>query len=999
MENEDSANITELDSSDISQHSSDIMEGSIITEGISLDNTVTEKREIETGIHCLYTNADSLLGKRDILKLRIEVYDPDIIAITEVLPKNYQFPVDINSDFNIEGYSIFTNDNPLRGVAIYVRNDITATRNDKLTEHEHNEQVWVDIRNKDGELLTLGAIYHSPSSTQANRSLLRNMINQAAITSNKLIVIGDFNMPHIDWETHNARSESDMGFIETLQDNFLVQLVDQPTRFREGNLPSTLDLIITNTEELIDKIEYCDPIGKSDHVCLLFKIFTSFKNEQPIQMRYRWNKGDFVKFNQSLSEINWEPILDNKDATEGWRELQTLLRSIEKDCIPENRTLPARFRKPPWLNKRASKLVKKKKSAWTEYRRTGTARSHQRYCEARNRVKTMTRNLRRNFEKMLAKEAKTNPKAIWSYIRNQVKTREGLGDLEKEDGSLTQDNLEKANTLNNFFVSVFTEEDCSQFPEFEAKKFNTKLERIDITRPELLQILSKTNPSKAPGPDQLHPMVLKECASNICTPLQKIFQISLDQELVPPEWKIANVSPIYKKGNKKSPSNYRPVSLTSVACKTLEKIIRDRVMLHMDKNDLLTDKQFGFRNKRSTMLQLLHVLDVWTEMLDNKQAIDVFYLDFSKAFDRVPHERLLRKLYAYGIQGNVLGWIRNFLKDRSQRVQIQGSFSEWKPVTSGIPQGSVLGPVLFILFINDLPDVIKSLCSLFADDTKVFGPANTEEERVILQNDLNRLMQWSEEWQLKFNIEKCKVMHLGRNNSKGKYQLRMENQTKPLDITEEEKDLGVIITPDLKFSQHVARIAKKANSMIGLVRRSFRFMDSKMFVLLYKAMIRSHLEYCHAVWNPINKTDADLLEKTQRRATKIVPELRDLPYQERLKILKLPTLNYRRKRGDMIMCYKLLYGLVDSPGNLLKLAGPSQMALRGNSKKLEKSRKNTSLRQHNFTQRVVNDWNSLPEKVVTASSINTFKNALDLHWKHKFFTLPATNNDFKQSTN
>ena len=242
-------------------------------------------------------------------------------------------------------------------------------------------------------------------------------------------------------------------------------------------------------------------------------------------------------------------------------------------------------------------------------------------------------------------------------------------------------------------------------------------------------------------------------------PLTDIFNKSLQEGKIPDPWKLANITPLQKKGPKTSTKNYRPISLTSVVSKLMEKIVRDKIMSHMEENGLFTKHQHGFRKGYSCVTQLIDVCEKWTEELDNKNSIDLIYLDFQKAFDKVPHKRLITKLKGYGIQGNVIKWVEDFLKDRKQRVQISGSSSEWTDVTSGIPQGSVLGPTLFLVYINDLPDVVHSMVKLFADDAKVSAVVNSENDANVVQRDLNNIDDWSDKWDLRFNYQKCNHMH------------------------------------------------------------------------------------------------------------------------------------------------------------------------------------------------------------------------------------------------
>ena len=488
--------------------------------------------------------------------------------------------------------------------------------------------------------------------------------------------------------------------------------------------------------------------------------------------------------------------------------------------------------------------------------------------------------------------------------------------------------------------------------------------------------LKKLNVNKSPGPDGLHPKVLSELAHELAEPLTIIFTKSLQQETLPQAWKDAKVTPLYKKGGKRKPGNYRPVSLTSIICKIMESIVRDQVVGHMASNNLFSDAQHGFISGRSCSTNLIAVLDKWSEALDNGLPVDAIYLDFAKAFDSVPHIRLLTKLKGYGIDGNVCGWIRQFLIGRRQRVQVGGSLSNWAPVTSGIPQGSVLGPILFVIFINDMPSVVNSYIELFADDSKVFHTIQSDEDRLSLQEDLNHMVDWSNKWQLRFNAAKCKVLHIGRSNPKFDYSMTdTDKNIVTLEKTELEKDLGVNVDPQLKFSNHVEIQVNKCNKILGLIRRSYDYLDADSLKSLFCALVRPHLEFCNVVWSPRLAKDRGLIESVLRRATKLVSHVKDLPYEERLAKLKIPSMSYRRARGDMIEVYKYVnefYSVKQKPFQF-----EESSITRGHRFKLKKNFCKTSTRQHFFGNRVVETWNNLPSPVVEAPTLNCFKARLD----------------------
>ena len=329
-----------------------------------------------------------------------------------------------------------------------------------------------------------------------------------------------------------------------------------------------------------------------------------------------------------------------------------------------------------------------------------------------------------------------------------------------------------------------------------------------------------------------------------------IFWTSVNTGTLPQASKEANISAIFKKGCKHHEhvsGNYRPVSLTSIACKLLESFIRDALIQYMKDNHLISRKQFGFLTGRSTVLQLLQVMDKWTEILDRGGCVDVVYCDFQKAFDTVPHRRLLTVLEYYGITDPVLSWVKDFLSERRQKVVVGEQSSSWFEVISGIPQGYVLGPVLFIIYINTMVEIdCVSDIYLYADDTKIFHEINSPADKEELQEDINKLYDWTKESLLRFHPQKCVSMHIGSGPPEVPNCYAMDDTI--LEISVEEKDLGVLIDSKLSFEQHIASKVNKANSLVGLIRRSFEFLDGDMFRRLFTSIVRPHLEYANAVW-------------------------------------------------------------------------------------------------------------------------------------------------------
>ena len=411
----------------------------------------------------------------------------------------------------------------------------------------------------------------------------------------------------------------------------------------------------------------------------------------------------------------------------------------------------------------------------------------------------------------------------------------------------------------------------------------------------------------------------------------------------------------------------------------METFIKNCLYDHLITNNLLSKHQFGFVSGRSTITQLIVTLNEWLFNLDNNVPLDAAYMDFRKAFDTVPHHRLLNKLKGYNIKGQVLNWIESFLSDRYQYVKINNSISSKHKVTSGVPQGSVLGPTLFIYFINDLPNVINNVSvKIFADDTKVFKGIKNDDDVTNLQNAIDEMYEWTNKWLLKFDKEKCKVLHLGRNNPKHEYFIGNDVDRITLDETDLEKDLGVFIDPELNFKNHVKKTVQKASYASYKIIRNFTYRDSDILVPLFKSLVRPILEYGNTVWSNGLKKNMNKIENVQRRFTKYVKNIQNLPYEERLRSIKLPSLEYRQMRGDMIQVFKIAHRFYDSDSTADIFDFSNDTRLRGHSYKIIKKFTKTSKFKNFFTHRVVNKWNSLPHSIVNCKTINEFKNKFDL---------------------
>ena len=434
------------------------------------------------------------------------------------------------------------------------------------------------------------------------------------------------------------------------------------------------------------------------------------------------------------------------------------------------------------------------------------------------------------------------------------------------------------------------------------------------------------------------------------------------------------LAPFSKKGNKNSAENYRPVSLTSIICKLLEHIIFSSIATHLEKYSILSPIQHGFRCHHSCESQLVGAIDdcARARVIDRKSQVDVAILDFSKAFDTVPHQRLLQKLLACGIGGTTYTWIKSFLVERYQRVQINGSHSSWLPVLSGVPQGTVLGPLLFLIYINDLTNNLQSDIRLFADDCILYREVKNSSDSAVLQSDLDALCSWEEKWQMKFNKNKCHVMHITNKTKPISYNYKMSSTT--LSAVQEYPYLGVTIQNNLKWSSHINKICSKANKTLGLLKRNINKCTRETKEIAYFSLVRPHLEYASPAWDPHYVKDVRSIEYIQRRSARFVKSDYRLTSSvtAMLHDLSWPTLQSRRSLCRLALFYKAVNNLIAVPVDNLCIATRATRQNKGLSKVFTPISATSDAYKFSFFPRTIKDWNSLSDKIRNCNDTSVF---------------------------
>ena len=928
----------------------------------------------------LYTNAQSLVNKIEELRAIIAINNPDVTIITET----WTHEAISNEYLNVNGYDIIerqdrndTDKGRGGGIIIYVRKTLYAWREE--CETVFNQCGAIKIKTNKGDVCFL-AVYRSPNSVKANDDELCKHIESMSGT---YVIFGDFNFPDIRWQTGCAGTKG-RRFLETIHNKFLTQHIESATH-NSGNI---LDLIISSDDDLVRNVETCGKIGKSDHDLIKCIVHVGALKSKVSKRSRNFRKARQDEMRREMRK-DWSKMMEGKSVNEAWQILKESLEKVIDEYVPMRRM--KRKDEPQWLDTEMRNTISEKRRAWANWKRTGRETEREVYARKERECKRMIRNKKNALERSIAKNRKSNPKMYFSYVNSAKKNRSRLGPLKNEKGEFIIDPKEQAETMSNFFKSVFTCSDGDP-PTKEPVHGNRTLNVIEVTEERVKSLIDGMRENSAPGPDGIPPIVLKILRDEVAFPLAILFKKSLEDGRIPDEWRDAHVTAIHKKGSRAEPGNYRGVSLTSVVGKLLERTVKHELDAHIENNGLIEDSQHGFRRGRSTATNLIEFLNVTTGWNDNGNCFDVIYLDFSKAFDVVCHKRLLVKLEAIGVGGNVIKWIQDWISKRRQRVVVDGKFSEWADVVSSVIQGSVLGGILFDIFVGDIDDAILiAIIKKFADDTKLAMRIKNAEDARQMQENLDRICGWAERWKMSFNAKKCKVMHFGRQNIRYGYTMNGV----AIEEVKEEKDLGVWMEEDLRPSKQCQVAAQSANWALGQLSRAFHFRKASCIVPLYKTFVRPKLEHAVTAWSPWTEGDRETLEKVQRRLIRLISDKKGDSYEERLDSVGLTTLVERRDRGDMIETFRTIQGVnrVDRTNWFQFRDSTNTRATRATVSVTdgEQNRRENVLfmgnvrldtRKNFFTVRVISRWNNIPDEVRNAKTVNGFKDKYD-EWVKK----------------
>ena len=760
--------------------------------------------------------------------------------------------------------------------------------------------------------LYIGSYYrHTNADTRSLKSLYDNVIEVSGGEKlPNMVIAGDFNLPDADWDSGTYRPNPQYGKevnekgLECMSDLYMTQMVSEATRGK-----NTLDLLFATCPDLVENVRVQPGISDHDAVEADVLLKARVTKKKPRQV-YLYGKADPVRMRKRLEDLgkDFKKTCKSRDSDGNWKYFTEGIHQIVQEEVPTK--IVRQHHDVPWIGPKLKKKIKKKNRLHQKFKKAPLRRraaAFDRYRNVQMDVQKQIKAAHDEYMESLFEDEEGNiTKNFFKAIKAKRRDSVGVSPLRSKKGTLESTPKGKAKILSDQYSSVFKRDKGKKQPKTSGPRMKA-MPNIKVSVNGVESLLKKLNPKKAIGPDKVPTCLLKEHADIMAPILQVIFQQSLDTGKVPDGWKLADVVAIYKKGDKNTASNYRPVSLTSITCKTLEHIVFTSIMDHVDKNKILNHFQHGFRKQHSCETQLVTTIEDLARGLQERQQIDLLILDFSKAFDVVSHRLLLGKLDYYGIRGNTLGWVTDWLTGRTQRVVIDGECSEDAPVLSGVPQGTVLGPLMFILYINDISAGTSSSVRLFADDCLLYRVVDSTRDASLLQGDLRQMCRWAEDWEMDFNPSKCYKLSITKRRNPMSYPYTINGVM--LKHVSSNPYLGAELDATLSWNHQMKKTLTKSQRTLNLCRRNLHNCSKKTKETAYKTMVRPTLEYASSAWDPHVQKQVDNLEAVQNKAARFV--VGDYSHQssvtEMKEALQWRSLQERRFVARMTLWYKAIH--------------------------------------------------------------------------------------------
>ena len=925
-----------------------------------------------SNISVVHNNICSLQNKVPYVEAELTQFD--IITLSETWLYD-TFP---NDKLLINGYHpplrLDRPDDTHGGVAIYVKKHLYYKHRPDL--HVPGlEALWLETR-IDQEPLLIGCFYRPPSALVSYWDLIDESINHALMNPYKAVILGDFNKDcYFSPHRHVQR---------IMNLNNLQQMITEYTRYTDDSA-TLIDLVLTPCPEIIEKVGVLPPV-KSDHHC----VFAEIKNNMPSKHSfkrtlYMYSKLNEEEFLEKIGNVDWDNVV-NSDTVDLAAELfSNTMMDISTTCMPV-KSITVKSNDAPWITQEIKKLIKKKQNIHAFAKLLNSVWSWNLFKETRNRLVDIIRNRKeeyqREIEERVNSQTSFGTKDWWKIVNNFFHRRsKSCSEIPPLLNNVTQEIIylpeQKAELFNDFFVKQSQIDGIADsLPDLEDNGLTAPT--LVFTCEMVRKVIKELDQSKAVGPDLVHNKLLVKAVDIISGPLAMLFNRSMTENKFPSLWKTAHVTPIHKKGDNSVCTNYRPISLLSCVGKIMEKCIQKHVFSFLTENNIITLSQSGFIPGDSTTYQLLSIYDDFCKSLDQRYTTQALFFDISKAFDRVWHRGLIHKLNMIGIRGNLLNWFEDYLKDRQQATVIKGKISSYKTVFSGVPQGSVLGPLLFLVYINDIVKDIESQVKLFADDTSMYLRLNDGVRRAeILNSDIKKILTWSRIWKVNFNPSKTELLTLSNQRQPDVYPLSFDNDI--LSETTSHKHLGVILQNDCKWNSHIESIVAKIRPLIACLRSYKYIFSRKTLEILYKSYILPHLDYSDVVWDNCPAVLSNELENTHLEALRIITgSVRGTSHEKLYRESGFITLKARRDRHKLLMFFKLINGHL--PNYLSAYIPPLVSDINPYHRRRPFERQvpvsRTELYRHSFFPSTTVLWNNLPDEIKLLNSISSFKRNL-----------------------